>query len=468
MAKTLYVDNTELTRDKPFSYLSEDVFVAGSTFRVQSIAGFQSVSTSSGQIVCIGEIGGERTEILRTTNSTSDGYPSQTYKEIGLRDTLKFDHSQDTPVWIVDFNRVEAQWAASVNGTKATLFAYPFQIRPDQLEMSLIDSSANAGYYFVRFNETIGNTNSDFSDPIPYGGFDDNTVFMIKKRALDDLGEVVDGKLVTHEYLNQCLWEARREYHQAPGKRPFRRKFNTNIGTALTGSFRIELPTDIERGATSENLYGVRIGENANMSYYDKKEWDFDWQNKPRSFLTTAYAVNVDQDLYVNSVRDFEDEGAVTIEGTTVSYSAKGISGGTLRISTHGSWSASAGSTVHQNATYGLPSKFTVFADPAGSAYIYFNRAIDTAYVDMTVYADYYRTLVGYDSDADVLDEPKYDMFVDYLKAKIKQRKSKGELDITKDSDYILWISKKNEALSSEVIQTDIRMVPDVWDVMPE
>lgn len=466
MAKTLYINNTDLNREKRYTYLSEDVVVSGSTFRVQSIAGFESVSTSSGQIVLIGEIGGERSEIRRTTNSSSDGYPSNTYKEIALRDALQFDHPQDTPVYIIDFNRVEAQWAVSVNGTKATLFAYPTQIRPDQLEMSLIDSSATAGYYFIRFNETVGNTNSDWSDPIPYGGYDDNTVFMLKKRAIDEIGEEIDGKVITHEFLNQSLWEARREYHQAPGKRPFRRKFNTVVGIALTGSYRIELPTDIERGATSENLYGVRVGPNQNMGYYDKKEWDYDYVNVSHATLTTAYTKNTDQDLYLSSVRDFADSGAVKVENSVVSYSARGLSGGTLRISAHGDHSVSAGSDVWQNATYGLPTKFTVFADPGGSAYIYFNRPIDTAYVNMNIYADYYRTLLGYDSDADVLDEPKYDFYVDFLKAKIKDRRKKGDNDITQDPHYKLYLFKKGEALASEVIQTDITMMPDVgWDI---
>lgn len=466
--KTLYINNTDLTREKPYTFLSEDVFSAGSTFRVQSIAGFQSVNTSSGQIVCIGEIGGERTEIRRTTNSSSDGYPSNTYKEIGLRDALQFDHPQDTPVYIIDFNRVEAQWAASVNGTKATLFAYPSQIRPDQLEMSLIDSSATAGYYFIRFNETIGNTNSDFSDPIPYGGYDDNTVFMIKKRAVDELGEEIDGNVITHEFLNQCLWEARREYHQAPGKRPFRRKFNAILGTALTGSFRIDLPSDIERGATSENLYGVRIGTNENMRYHDKKAHDAYYRNIPHSYLLAAYTTGTSQDLYLNSVADFADSGAVQVENSVISYSARGLSGGTLRISSHGSYSASAGSDVWQNASFGLPNMFTVFADPGGSAYIYFNRPIDTAYVNQNIYADYYRTLLGYDSDADVLDEPKYDFYVDYLKAKIKDRKNRGVGDITQDPHYKLYVFKKKEALDNEILSTDITVYPEVMDSLPD
>ena len=460
MAKTLYTNNTDLTREKRFTFLSEDVVVGGTTLAVQSIVGFESLDTSSGQIVCIGQIGSEKTELLRTSN-TSGQSPSANYKWVYLRDSMTFDHPQDTQVSIVDWNRVEAQWSATTTGSKSTIRAYPLQITPDQSETIYTDTTQSSGYYFIRFNETVGNSNSDWSDPVPYGGFDDNSVFSIKKRAVDDLGEEIDGKLITHEFLNQCLWEARREYHQSPGKRPFRRKFGTVLGTSLTGSYRIELPTDVEHSETSENVYGVRIGTEANMRYIDKKEWDFYYRNKPHTTLTAAYTVGA-RDLYVASARDFAASGVVSIEGTNITYSDKSNSGGTLRISADGSWDTSAGSDVWQNISYGLPDRFTVFASPGGSSYVYFNRPIDTAYVNQNIIGDYYRTLLGYDSDADILDEPSYDMFVCYLKAKIKHRKNKGETDITQDSDYKLWLFKKGEQLSRETLATDIRLGPDV------
>lgn len=469
MAKTILIDSTDLTRNKRFTFLTEDIVVAGATFRVQSIAGFESVSTSSGQIVCIGKIGDERTEIRRTTNASADGYPSNTYKEIGLRDVLQFDHPQDTPVFIIDWNRVEVQWAATINGTKATLFAYPTQIRPDQPEMSQIDTSATAGFYFTRFNETVGNTNSDFSDPIPYAGYDDNMVFSIKKRAIDALGEEIDGKIITHEFLNQMLWEARREYHNSPGKRPFRRKFNTDIGNALTGSFRIELPTDVNRPYTAENIYGVRIGANANMEYYDKKEWDFDYRDKPHTILAHPYTYGTSTSIWLVNGRDFADSASISVEGTSIGITrVAGLTGdsylNSFRIYSHpiGGWSASAGSDVFSNISLGLPSKFTVWADPEGSAYIYFNRPIDTAYVNQNIYADYYRTLVSYDSDADSLDEPEYDFYVNYLMAKIKHRKNRGESDITQDPDYKIYLFKKQISLANEYLATDIRLRPNI------
>lgn len=471
MPKSIYLDNTDLTREKRFTFITEDLVVGGATLAVQSILGFQNLDTSSGQIVMIGEIGNEKTELLRTSN-TSGQSPSQNYKWVYLRDTLNFDHPQDTKVTIVDWNRGDIQWSATTTGSKSTITAYPVLVQPDQKETLYVDTSQTTGYYFVRFNETIGNNNSDWSDPIPFGGFDDNTVFMIKKRALDQCNEVIDGQILTHELLNQWLWEARREYHHAPGRRPFRRKFNFAIGTALTGSFRVELPVDVEDPFSGQNIYGVRIGSNPNMTYYDKKRWDFDYISKPHSTLDVPYTRGISTSIWLANGKDFSQSGNVSFEGMTIGYTKVTGSNNSLTITSHGSYSAaSAGSDAWQNVVYGLPDKFTVWADPQGSAYVYFNRPIDTAYVNQNIYADYYRTVVAYDSDSDILDEPRYDIFVSYLAFKIRQRKNRGNIPVVRsrtgqpiiaDVDYQNWIAGKNEALSKEYLGTEIRISPDV------
>lgn len=462
MAKQVSASNSDLTRGKRFTYLSEDVILAGTTIRVQSIVGFESVNTSSGQVICIGEIGNERTEIRRTTNASADGYPSATYKEIGLRDALNFDHPQDTKVYIIDWDRVEFQAAATVTGSKSTILAYPLNIRPDQLETLYVDRTQSSGFYFNRFNNTINSDNSDWSDPVPYAGYDDNMVRSIKDRAIESLGEQIDGVVITEDFLNKSLWEARREYHQAQGKRPFRRKYNVDIGNALTGSFRIELPSDVERPYGAENIYGVRIGANENMQYYDKKDWDDDYRNIPHSTLDVPYTDGVSTSIWVANGRDFSASASINVEGTTIGLSRILGENNSFRIITQGSWDASAGSDVWENVSLGLPDRFTVWGDSQGSAYIYFNRPLDTAYIGMNIYADYYRTLVGFNSDYDTLDEPEYDMYVNYLMAKIKHRRARGSFDITKDPDFQLWLAKKQSALAKEYLSTEIRFAPSI------
>lgn len=474
--KILFVDNTELIRDKRHTYTSQDVVATATTIRVQSIAGFEQLSTSSGQVVLLGNIGEERSEIL-TTSTTSGQSPSAFYKEITFSGAMQFDHPQDTKVHILDWNRVEFQYAATAGGTKTTIIAYPVNIRPDDKETSLRDitdpaarlaSFSTAAYYFARFNATIENRNSDWSDAVYGTGYDDNSVFAVKQRAVDELSEHIDDKVITHDFLNKALWQARREYHQALGKRPFRRKYNVDIGNALTGSFRIELPSDVERPYSAENVYGVRIGSNANMEHYDKKEWDDDYRNIAHSTLTHAYTANTSTSLWLANGRDFGASAVINVEGELISVTRiEGLTGesyyNSLRIYAHPSnaYSASVGSDAWENASFGLPSKFAVWADVGGSAYIYFNRPIDTAYVGQNIYLDYYRTLVGMNSNGDILDEPDYDMYVDYLKAKIKARKDRG-MDISNDSDYRMWLTKKQNALDKEFLGVDISFQPDI------
>lgn len=468
--KVLYVDNTDLVRDKRSTYLTEDIVVGGSTLAVQSIIGFESLDTSSGQVLVIGKIGDERTEVRRTSNTTGQS-PSAAYKWIYLRDTLQFDHPQDEVIQIIDWDRIEFNYAASVSGTKTTLSAYPVGITPDNPETLFRDTTESANrltgapttaFYFTRFNNTIDSRNSAWSDNLYGTGFDDNAVGAIKENAVKDLGEKIDGNIITHEYLDESLWEARRDYHNAPGKRPFRRKFNFVIGRALTGSFRIELPTDVERPWTAENVYGVRVGTNENMDYIDKKEWDFYYEDKPHSTLDVPYVLNTSTSIWLANGRDFSASATINVEGTTIGLSRITGSENSFTIITHGDWAASGGSDAWENISLGLPDKFTVFADPEGSAYVYFNQPFDTAYVNQNIVLDYYRTLVSKDSDNDILDEPKYDMFKDYLKAKIKHRKTRGEGDITQDPDFKLWIFKRGESLATEFTGSEIRISPDV------
>ena len=199
------------------------------------------------------------------------------------------------------------------------------------------------------------------------------------------------------------------------------------------------------------------------MDYYDKKEWDFDYRDKPHSFLDVPYTRGTSTSIWLASGRDFSGSPTISVEGMNISATRITGSNNSFTITTHGSYpSASAGSDAWENASYGLPDKFTVFAEPDGSAFIYFNRPIETAYANMNIYSDYYRTLVGRDSDADILDEPSYDMYVDYLKAKIKHRRNKGIGDITQDSDYKLWEFKKATNLAKEYAGVEIRLNPDI------
>ena len=466
MAKTIYISQDIIPKDKKFTFLSSDLTAGASVFGFQSSLGMVSLTTSSGQIMMFGELGQEKTEVIKiaTTNSSTGSNIGGTSATVST--SFRFDHPQDTKITIIDWDRFEVQTAATVSGTKSTLMAYPEALQPDQLQAVYRDTTQTSGFYFVRFNTTIDSTNSDWSDPIPFGGFDDNTVFSIKQRALESVHEKVDGEIISDEFLNRTLWELRREYHQMPGKRPFRYRFNADIGNVLTGSFYIDLPKDVEKPYTAENVFGVRVGANDNMSYIDKKEWDFYYIDKPHSTLDVAYTVDVSTSVWLANGRDFSASATIGVEGTTIGLSRITGSQNSFTVITHGDWSVSKGSDAFENVSLGLPDEFTVIQNIGGSAFVYFNRPFETAYVNQNIYADYYATVVELQTDYDALDEPAYDMFVYGLAAKIKKRKN-PELNLLTDSDYLLYQTMKKQAHDKEYTGQTVRLVPDIGHLMP-
>jgi hypothetical protein len=450
--KTFTIDNTILTADKKATYLSSDLSASAINMSVQSIIGLTSTAVAGLQI---GETGQEKSEIITVSNGTA---PTGT--TVHFQTACVFDHPQDTKVYLLDYNQMALSRSTGISSQKGTLITTGIQV--DQLKTIYNDVTNTTGYGFVEFYDSINARFSSASDPIPYAGYADNSVYMVKKRALNSAHEQLDPEIVTNEYLDDCLAEARREYHNAQGKRPYRRKYNVDIGNVSTGMFRIALPTDVEKPHTAENVYGVRIGSENNMVYFDKKEWDKEYQGVKHTTLLTAYAIG-NQDLYCDNVRDLSDSGSVNLESDTIAYSAKGVSGGTLRISTAGAFIHSADVDVWQGASMGNPEKFTVWMNNDGTNYVYFSCPVSTSYVNQNIFADYYSTKKTIDSDADELDEPDnvQDGFVHFLAWKIKKAKNKGVVDL-KDDDYLKWELIKQNSTKNEVTGVNISFIPDV------
>ena len=450
--KTLYADNTPIKEGKEFTFLNQDESAGATSVGTKSTVGF-----IPDIFILIGELGQEEAEIARIS---AVGGASFTLTAPGLR----FSHPADTKVYRIDWNQVAFSRSTGISSQKGTLITT--NIQPDLLETQYRDIVNTTGYGFVEFYNSITPTRySNPSDPIPYAGFDANTVWAIKDRALKGLNEKIDGEIITNDFLDECLWEARREYHDSLGKRPFRNMFEQDIGDVSTGMYKVEVPTNCQRPYTAENIHAVRIGTETPSEYVDKKEWTFYFRGVAHGLLATAYATS-NSTLYIDNSKDFDDSGAVSVEEDTISYSANEKSANALTVSTAGSEAHVVNKDVWQNASHGLPDKFTVFGGGATSAFIYFNKPIGTAYVDQNIYCDYYRALVPTNSDADVLDETEYDIYVHYLRARIKQRKSQGDLDLNRDPDWQEWQRRKNESLAKERTGQDIRFSPDIGHLL--
>jgi len=445
--KIIYANNLSLTRNVKSTTLADDADAAGSTLTVDSIFGF-----STDQILCIGEIGDEKTELIKTHAATS---PTGT--TITLASALVYDHPQSAKVYIVHWDDAVFAHADTIAGTKTTLSTTDLQV--DQEETQYSDSAETAGFYFYRLKNTITGDFSTWSDPLPYDDYADNTVMSIKIRALEEINEHIS-HLITHSFLDNVLWQARREYHNSPGKRPFRKNYNEDLGDVVTGMYRVAVPSDLQDPYTAKNVFGIRVGTEKNMDSMSKKDFDWEYRDSPHTTVSNAITA-ADTSITLANTRDFDESGTIKIGDQNITYTANNETTGVLSgvpASGDGAITSdiAADIDVWQNISFGLPRKFHLW-----DSYIYFDRPIADDYEDQNIWGDYYKTVVEKDSDADTLDELEYDMFVPYLKWKIKKRKDPS-LKKENDDDYIEWLQMKANSLRNEHLGEDVFLEPDI------
>ena len=154
------------------TFITSQAASGGSTLSVKNIANF-----AINQVLLIGDLGGNNSELIKTHASTA---PTGT--TITLASNLIFTHSVYTKATVIAYDQVEFSHADTQTGIKSVLNTKNIDV--SNLETIYEDSSETAGFYFYRFKNTIGTTYSSYSDPIPYDGFESNTVSAIIKYAL--------------------------------------------------------------------------------------------------------------------------------------------------------------------------------------------------------------------------------------------------------------------------------------------
>lgn len=418
----------ELFQDAYYTFISSDASAASGTLTVDSI---RDIAVNN--ILFLGELGEEKSEIIKTHSSTA---PSGT--TITLASNTVFAHPAGTKVYVIDYDQIEVSHATTTTGSKTSLST--IDIDADSLETMYKDSTYTSGYYFVRYYNSITATYSSYSDPIPYAGFAYNAVRSIKDRALDQLGEKI-GDSITDAWLNETLWEGRREVDNMLPKWSFRFKKQYRATSIVPGTYTVSLPTDVRNPRSRNNILAVRIGKDlTSIKNCDINEiYDY-YRGVAHTTLNGAVSA-VDTTITLTHSGDFDDSGTIwvaaqSVSGTSdaVAYTANSLStnviSGVTGIATGG---FATGSDVWQDVSFGTPSYYTV--DPENKK-LMFDCPFEDDLGGESVYMDYYSTLPEYDSDADELDEPEPDMFVYWLKWKIKSKKANGNLDAEKDDDY--------------------------------
>ena len=432
------------------TFLNSD-YSAGAT----SLAVDNGIKFTNGNYIIVGNRNTEKTEIILINGATNA-------TTIPINASV-FSHTRGEPIQFIPYNQIIIE--SSSNGVSYSVIAI-LGIRFDSTETYYNDTSGtNTTYYRARFKNSTTNLYSQYSDPVIGAGYLENSVGRLIRSVLVSSGNEIDEKMITKEFLYEALNEGRLEIdqHININRWSFRSSFDYNAGQIISGTNKVAVPTNLRDKNTNANILSVRIGKNLYpLHYIDKQALNNFYYKTPHSTLNGAITTGSTSIILADS-GDFDESGSITIAGSAVneladivSYTSNNESTAVLGGVTSITANHSDGADVWQNQHFGMPQYYTV-----DNGYIIFERPFDDSLDGQNIWLDYYKDITNINSDGDLLDEPFYNIYIPWLKWKIKSKKD-SSLAMSSDSDYLDWVAKREAQVAKNYTGQNIRISIDL------
>jgi hypothetical protein len=443
-------------QDNPRAFLDSDANAGDTSLSANG------VDFSANQYVIVGTLGQLKTEIAQISGS-----PTST--TITLVSGLKFSHQRGDKITFIPYNQITYETSPD-NVTFTAQSA--ISIQPDIAETyQQRTADASTTYYRFRFNN--GATFSPYSDVLQATGLADNSLGSIRNRSLRSIGEKISDNL-TAEMLLEWLTEGRREVDrdQRILRWSFRQKFESILGQITPGTRSVNLPTDLRDPNTSANIFNFYIGLNKYpLTFQPKDIFEQNYLNMAHTTVKNTASAGATSITLANS-GDFPIITSGTVSVTvsaqsvtgqiiTLTYTTNTVATGVLSgIPASGAGSIpaggiAAGSDVWYNINSGLPVYYMIDNGKA-----YFDMPFMNSLGGQNIYMDYYAAMSALVNDNSTVDEPEYDLYVSWLKWKIKYRKANGNIDKDTDPDYKEWAFRKDQLIIKEIADRSLRFFP--------
>lgn len=426
--KQILTNNSIIVQEAKKSFLSEEAAEGDTEIKVDSQKGFDT-----GQILLIGELGNETTEFAYTHDSTS---PSD--KTITLKDSLDYSHSQGTSVYIVPWDEYVFYHAPEKDSDKEKLATLKIQV--DDEDTVYVDTSYSDGFYFTRLRNSVDEILSDYSDPIPWKGYDGNTVarcinYALKRNKMDSFTKFID--------FDFCIDEINDAINYINGKKKKwsnLQDFNYKLGTMTRGENEFSLPDNVW-DYSYKSILDVRAGDGKSLIYKDKREWNDLMVGVVR---TEVESISEDTSITVENATELDDGGTVMIAGEQIDYDGK--SGNTL-TGIDDTSSISVGDSVWQgDYQEGNPLYYTVYGE---NLYVY--PLTSSTDENKTVFVDFWTEAPEVSSYSDTLDVDRYDMVKHYLTWAIRMEIQNDGVRDTEDGDYLQFRDILVDAIRGDI-----------------
>jgi len=441
--------------DDVFSYntsLLLPATVGGNTISVKSIVGF-----AINQILLIGELGAEDSEIIKTHASTAP-----TGNTITLASNLLFTHPVYTKITVLLYDQIEYSHSTDKVGASKTLLNTTLgnglvALTGDSTEVRWDDTQFNSGYYWARYKNSISGVFTDYTGPIPYGGYDANTVGgviakALKRCHLKEFSEYIDYDFCLDE-INECL-----RYISGKLKKWAKlQEFGYVLGQTSRGVYKYVLPDNIAENENNKSIFNIHIGKDSPLKFKTIGEWNEDVMKSVKRSEVRTQAVAGQTTLEINNSYDFASASTVNVyiagQIYTISYAGvtRSDTAGVLTgIPTSGKGAITVTIPVATNVWQGegetKPRFYTIYG---GYLYIELPQAL---YSNQNLYIDYETTPDVVTSDEDVLDTFRFDAVLHWLVWVINaQQKNKGKRDM-QDADYTQFSQILSDYIRNELL----------------
>lgn len=448
----LFFGFPELSDDES-TYLDSDTLSGVSTLPAAG------VNFANGQYLVMGQPGNEHTEIVQVNTASAT--------TITLVSPTVFAHNRGDALRFIPYNQIAAEY--STDGTNFnTISAVPIRSDSTETYMQRPTDLSSYTYRFRFFNSTTSQY-SAYSDTVIGSGYADNTIWSAKNRALSQLGESI-GPLITNQFLNDSLQEARRLADQNPAifRWSFRTKFGVNVGQLKAGQWQITVPADMRDRNTYKNVLSIRVGkQNRPCVYQDRNRFNQNYLNIAHDTVKTQANFG-DTTLHLNNSADFQQpSGSITLGGQSltdtthvITYTGNDMQGNLSGVSGIPAAGFVVGTDAWQqysNVASGVASAYTIDA-----GIISFDVPVGNVYAGQNVHMDYYSIIPPISTDDQTFDEPFYDLYVPYLKYKIKYLKANGKINRDGDTDWKDWVEGLGRLISQETPGQRISFIPDI------
>lgn len=412
-----------------------------------------------GQYILIGQPGNNRSEIVQIHASTAP-----TSVLITLAANTVFAHNRGDIVRFIPYNEIAAEFSTNGGINFSTITAVPIRADATETQMQRTSDASSTVYRFHFFNSTTG-LYSAYSDTVLGSGYADNTIWAVKNRALNELGEE-RSQLINETFLNDSIQEGRRMADQNPAifRWSFRTQFGVVIGQMLAGQWQVTLPSNLRDRNTNKNILSLRMGaQNRPITYQDRRRFNQNYLNVGHTTVAVQAIANATS-LVLASTHDLDAAGSLQLANNNVgdgfiiiTYTGNNLATNTLTGVTGINRTVLVGTDCWQRGVYGLQTGYTV-----DNGTVSFDVPLKVDYDGMDLKGDYYSIIPPISTDDQTFDEPFYDLYVSWLKWKIKYKKANGKIDRDGDADYKEWQSGLANLIAQEFPSQRVNFVPDV------